>query len=222
MFVDDNTILNFDNVEHDGITIAVNEQLLDPRTPVMVARSAVTASPGEEKGTARSPISSLSPSLKGSRKRSSTPDAGRRSPPPRSGSRPGSASRSTRVLPVSPTEAPPVQQTPIAQPSPSFSHLQSRNDDPTNPEVLKERIDNLESLIQPLLLKVEELVVSKLIILEESMNKHKVETNAMSEALTQMSLKLSKTEDRQLVLAEAQVDLRITLDEMSQSARRLL
>ena len=120
LFVD-NTIVNSDNniVHEDEVITVETEQLLDPVAPVMVARSEVSASPGEEKGTARSPISSLSPS----RKRSSTPDAGRRSPPPRSGSRPGSASRSTRVLPVSPTEAPPVQQTPIAQPSPSFSHL---------------------------------------------------------------------------------------------------
>ena len=84
---------------------------------------------------------------------------------------------------------------------------------------MKARINHLESLIQPLLQKVEELVVSKLTVLEEVVNKHKSETTAMGEALTQTSLRLSKTEDRQHTLAEAQVDLRMTMDEISQSIK---
>ena len=96
--------------------------------------------------------------------------------------------------------------------------MQSTNDAMSPIEMeMKARIDHLESLIQPLLQKVEELVVSKLTILEEVVNKHKNETTAMGEALTQMSLRLSKTEDRQHTLAEAQVDLRMTMDEISQS-----
>ena len=34
LFVDDNTIVNVDTNAHDDITIAVNEQLLDPPVPV--------------------------------------------------------------------------------------------------------------------------------------------------------------------------------------------
>ena len=127
---------------------------------------------------------------------------------------PATTSEPVALAPEAPVV--PAAGAPLGQPSPALVELQSVNDG------LRGRVEALEALVQPLLQKVEELVVSKLNLLDAALKSHRDETITMREELVNTQLELEQSKNRQYTLAEASVDMRLQVEELKTKVGDLL
>ena len=82
---------------------------------------------------------------------------------------------------------------------------------------LKMRVSELEKMLQPLMQQIEAVMTSKFSLLEAGHNENKFQSKALGDALQQANSQIVKIEERQHTVAEAQVELRMTLDEATQT-----